>query len=133
MALNALRLAGLAFVSFWFLVGGIGHFVVTETFAGVTPGWVPFPLLVVLGTGVLEIAAAALIWVGSLRRWVGLALIAFCVAVTPVHIEMLMEAERYATLGLPALWGRLLFQPVLIAIIWFVTQPRRHARAADRP
>ncbi len=123
MALNALRLLGLAFVSFWFLVGGIGHFVVTETFTGVTPGWVPFPLLVVLVTGVLEIIAAGLIWVGSLRRWVGLALIAFSIAVTPVHIEMLMQAERYAALGLPVLWGRLLFQPVLITIIWFVTQP----------
>lgn len=121
MALNTWRAAGLAFVTFWFLVGGIGHFLLTEMFASVTPGWVPYPSLVVLMTGVFEIAAAGLLWVASARRVVGLALMAFCVLVTPVHVDMLMAADQYSALGLPVLWARLLFQPVLIAIIWLVT------------
>lgn len=122
--MSALRIAGLAFVCFWFLVGGIGHFVLTSTFVGVTPDWVPFPRAVVLGTGALEVAGAVLLWWRPVRRWVGLAMMAFCVAVTPVHVEMLMEAEQYAALGDGVLWGRLLFQPVLVWIIWMVTRPR---------
>lgn len=124
MALSAWRIAGLAFVCFWFLVGGTGHFVLTDTFVGVTPDWVPFPRAVVLGTGALEIIGALLLWWRLARRWVGLAMMAFCVAVTPVHVEMLMEAERYAALGPGVLWGRLLFQPVLVWIIWMVTWRR---------
>ena len=124
---NALRLAGLGLVFVWFFVGGIGHFVLTDTFVGVTPDWVPYPRAVVLGTGAMEVASAAALWVVGVRRWVGLGMMAFCVAVTPVHIDMLLEAERYSALGLGVLWGRLLFQPVLIWIIWMVTKPRARA------
>ncbi len=124
MALNILRLAGLVFVTLWFLVGGSAHFTSTDMFTGITPDWVPFPRTVVLGTGVLEMIGAVLLWWLPTRRWVGLAMMAFCVAVLPVHIDMLIEADQYADLGMTFLWGRLLFQPVLIAIIWWVTQPR---------
>ena len=128
MALNILRIAGLVFVSLWFLVGGSAHFTSTDMFVGITPDWVPFPRAVVLGTGVLEVIGAVLLWWPKARWRVGLAMMAFCVAVLPVHVEMLVEAEQYADLGAPVLWGRLLFQPVLVLIIWLVTKP-----AAPRP
>jgi uncharacterized membrane protein len=59
-----------------------------------------------------------------LRRLAGLALIAFTVCVTPVHIEMLPESERYPQLGETVLWLRLAFQPVLIWVVWGATKPR---------
>ena len=130
MALNALRRFGLGFVSLWFLLGGIGHFVLTDMFVSVTPDWAPFPRAIVLGTGVLEILGTGMLWWAPARRWVGLAMMAFCVAVTPVHVEMLMQAEQYAALGPGVLWGRLLFQPVLVWIIWAVTW-RREARVGS--
>lgn len=118
------RLAGLALVFIWFFAGGIGHFVLTDTFASVVPPYVPYPREVVLLTGALEIAGAlALLWPRT-RRIAGWALIAFAICVTPVHIEMLLHAERYASIGTPALWLRLVAQPVLIWIIWMVAKPR---------
>jgi hypothetical protein len=38
---------------------------------------------------------------------------------------MLQHASRYPQFGPAVLWGRLLFQFVYIAIIWFATKPAR--------
>jgi len=118
------RTAGLALVFVWFFAGGVAHFALTDTFVSIVPPYVPCPREVVLLTGALEIAGAlALLW-PRLRRAAGWALIVFAICVTPVHIEMLLHAERYASIGAPALWLRLLAQPVLIWIIWMATKPR---------
>ena len=123
------RRAGLALVFVWFLLGGIGHFIWPDTYTAVTPAWVPFPRDVVFLTGLCDIAGAfGVLWPRT-RRLAGYALMLYCVCVTPVHIEMLQHAERYAHVGLPALWARLLFQPVLIWIIWrvAVAAPRQQS------
>ena len=117
------RLAGLGFVFVWFFLGGVGHFVMTDMFASVTPAYVPMPREVVLATGVCEIVGALGLCFPPLRRFAGRALILFTLCVTPVHIEMLRHADHYRALGLPVLWGRLLFQPVFAALIWVSTKP----------
>lgn len=117
------RGAALALVFVWFLLGGIGHFVLTDAFTSVVPPYVPYPREMVLATGVFEIAGALALLVKRLRRIAGLGLIALTVCVTPVHVQMLIDAERYA-IGAPALWARLLFQPVYVFIIWFATWAR---------
>ncbi len=119
-----LRTAGFWLVFVWFLLGGIGHFVWTEAMAGAMPPYVPFPREVVLATGVCELAGAFGLLFERLRRVAGLALMVFTVCVTPVHVEMLLHAERYPELGAAALWGRLLFQPVFVWIIWVATKAR---------
>jgi uncharacterized membrane protein len=120
------RLAALALVFAWFLLGGIGHFVLADAFTSVVPPYVPYPRLVVLATGAFEIAGALALLHGAWRVRVGWALMAFTICVTPVHIDMLINADRH-TIGAPALWARLLFQPVYVWIIWFATRPRRAA------
>lgn len=120
---ESLKTAGLVLVFVWFFAGGIGHFVATDTFQSVVPSYVPYPRKVVLTTGACEIAGALALLIERLRRPAGLALIAFAVCVTPVHIEMLRESERYPQFGEAALWIRLALQPVLIWIIWEVTKP----------
>jgi uncharacterized membrane protein len=124
--------AGCALVLSWFLIGGIAHFTATEFFTRIVPAFVPYPREVVLATGVTDIAGAlGLLWPRT-RRIAGYALILYCIAVLPVHTEMIRHAERY-DIGLPILWGRLLFQPVLIWIIWVISkspQPRGLPQAA---
>jgi uncharacterized membrane protein len=118
------RMLGRVFVMFWFIVGGVGHFVLTRTFTSIVPPYVPFPLEMVYLTGVLEIAGALALLYKRLRHIAGLCLIALTICVTPVHIQMLIEADKYAALGPIVLWARLLFQPVLIWIIWASTRRR---------
>jgi uncharacterized membrane protein len=117
------RIAGLALVFIWFFFGGVGHFVLTKTFVSVTPDYVPMHLEVVWFTGVCEIAGALAILYRPLRSLAGWALLALVVCVTPVHIDMLVHAEKYRSLGLGVLWGRLILQPVFAFIVWWSTRP----------
>ena len=55
---SPLKRAGLAFTFIWFMVGGIGHFVLPGFFVSICPPWVPEPLAVVYLSGVVEIALA---------------------------------------------------------------------------
>jgi uncharacterized membrane protein len=113
---------GLSIVFVWFFLGGIGHFVLTRTFVSVVPPYVPFPLEMVYFTGVCEVAGALALLYMPWRHIAGLCLIALTVCVTPVHIQMLIEMDKYQALGPVLLWGRLLFQPVLIWMIWASTR-----------
>jgi uncharacterized membrane protein len=113
---------GRAFVVAWFLLGGIGHFVLTDMFTSIVPPFVPYPRGMVLFTGACEIAGALALLYKPLRHIGGWCIIALTVCVTPVHIQMLVEADKYRAIGAAALWARLLFQPVLIWIIWASTK-----------
>jgi uncharacterized membrane protein len=127
---HILRGAGFLLVFCWFMFGGVAHFTQTDFFAAIVPDFIPYPREIALITGVTDIAGALGILWPRTRRIAGYALILYCLCVLPVHTEMLRHAERYAAVGLPFLWGRLIFQPVLIWIIWVVTKP---ARASDLP
>jgi uncharacterized membrane protein len=111
------RMLGRVLIVVWFVLGGIGHFVITNTFISVVPPYVPFPLEMVYFTGVCEIAGGLAVLYKPLRHIAGWCLIALAICVTPVHIQMLIEADKYQALGPLVLWGRLLFQPVLLWII----------------
>ena len=121
---------GRAIVFVWFFLGGIGHFVLTKTFVSVVPPYVPFPLEMVYLTGVCEIAGALALLYKPLRHIAGMCLIALTICVTPVHIQMLIEADKYQALGPVVLWGRLIIQPILIWVIWAST--KRHAQQAGQ-
>lgn len=120
---NYWRIAGVALAFVWFFVGGIGHFLIPKTFISVVPPYVPFPVEIVYFTGVCEIAGALALLYQPLRSLVGILLALLALCVTPVHIQMLIEADKYAGLGPVVLWGRLLFQPVFIWIVWQSTRP----------
>ncbi len=121
---NWLRMIGRSVVFVWFFLGGIGHFVLTKAFVSVVPPYVPFPLEMVYFTGVCEIAGALALLYKPLRQIAGWCLIVLAICVTPVHIQMLIEADKYQSLGPAVLWVRLAIQAVLIWVTWSVTKPR---------
>ena len=100
---------------------GVVHLAAADTMLPLMPDWVPQPRLVILATGLCEIAGAAGLLTRRFRRAaaIGLALYAVCVypanlkhAFAHVHIE-----------GLPDSWWyhgpRLAFQPVFVwAALW---------------
>ncbi|MFZ2030766.1 MAG: hypothetical protein WAU68_10690 [Vitreimonas sp.] len=122
------RRAALALAFIWFFFGGLGHFVWLNTYTSIVPAWMPYPREVAWLTGLTDIAGAlGILWLRT-RRIAAYALILYCLCVWPVHFDMLAHAGLYRSVGLPVLWVRLLFQPVLMAIIWFAASP-----AADLP
>lgn len=70
-----------AFVSAWFLLGGLGHFVFTDFFVGIVPPYVPWPLAAVWVSGVFELLGAAALLVPAWRRLAacGLFILTLCV------------------------------------------------------
>ena len=125
---HPLRRAGLIFSFLWFAVGGAGHFVLPAFFVSICPPWVPEPLLVVYLSGVVELLLALLLIPLRTRAPAGLALLALIVAVTPVHIWMLMVPEQFPQFPVAALWLRLLIQVAFFANVAWSTRPEGTAR-----
>ena len=125
-ALGRGRLAGLAVVFLWFLIGGIAHFVFTEAEMRIVPPAVPWPRAVVLVSGVFELlGAAGLLWRPT-RRAAGIGLFVLTLAVTPAHFYMLQRPELFAV-PYALLVLRLPVQVALLALIAWSTVP------GDRP
>ncbi|MGI4943610.1 MAG: DoxX family protein [Janthinobacterium lividum] len=99
-----------------YLAAGAFHIATPDTFLLITPGWVPLPRQVILGTGLCELAGGVGLLTRRLRRAAGVALALYAVCVFPANV-------KHAIDGLPAgqvqlgWWyhvPRLAFQPVLV-------------------
>jgi uncharacterized membrane protein len=104
-------------LSAFYALAGAAHLVWPEPFIRITPDWVPAKPLVVAATGVFEIIAAAGLLHPSTRRWSGLALAAYALAVWPANVKHAMEGIEFE--WLPSNWWyhgpRLALQPLMIA------------------
>lgn len=119
------QIVGLAIVFVWFFVGGIMHFVATNTEARIVPPYIPWPVAAVLVSGVFELLGAVGILMPSLRRAAGIGLFLLTLAVTPAHIYMLQRPDLF-NIPVWALWLRLPIQVGLLALIlWSTWRPRR--------
>ncbi|NEU11260.1 DoxX family protein [Methylobacterium sp. BTF04] len=95
---------------------GVVHLVATDKFLPIMPNWVPAPHLVVVLTGLCELAGVVgLLWPPT-RRWAGILLALYAVCVFPANIKHAVEGISIA--GLPDSWWyhgpRLAFQPVFV-------------------
>ncbi|TDJ33729.1 MAG: hypothetical protein E2O61_11920 [Gammaproteobacteria bacterium] len=126
------RYAGLFVVFAWFMLGGMGHFLNTEFFVQIMPPYIPYFLHkpLVFFSGVFEVLFAMGVLIPFFRKWVGYLLIALTVAVTPANVHMWLNAEIFS-MDENALLLRLMFQVVLVAIIWWST--RMPARDSQVP
>jgi uncharacterized membrane protein len=104
------------------LVTASGHFTrMKEELVRMVPEWMPAPRLTVYLTGVCEILGAAGILLPATRRWAGLALILFLIAVFPANVKA--ARENLPVAGRPAtpLVLRLPVQVLLIGLLWWST------------
>ena len=116
------RKAALVFIFLWFAIGGVAHFILTETEMRIVPPYIPWPRAAVLVSGVFELlGAAGLLWTPT-RRLAGAGLFLLTIAVTPAHIYMLQSPELF---NVPywLLVARLPVQVALLALIARVTFP----------
>jgi uncharacterized membrane protein len=100
-----------------YLVAGFAHLWAPAGFVQITPNWVPLPGIVVLLTGLCEIAVAfALGLIAQLRRAAGICLAVYAALVFPANINHALN--DIAIGGVDLSWWyhgpRLLFQPVII-------------------
>ncbi len=120
-ALSRRRVAGLAFIFLWFAIGGVAHFVATDTEMRIVPPYIPWPRAAVLVSGVFELlGAAGLLWAPT-RRLAGMGLFALTIAVTPAHFYMLQAPELFPGVPYWLLIARLPVQVALLALIAWAT------------
>ncbi len=102
-----------------YCVAGVAHVLSPAGFLAITPAWVPWPGLVVLVTGLCEVAGAiALAMIVRLRWAAGTALALYALCVFPANINH--AVNDIAIGGTHMSWWyhgpRLMFQP---AAIWW--------------
>lgn len=112
------------FVAIWFFIGGIAHFVLTETEMRIVPPYVPWPRAAVLVSGAFELlGAAGLLWPRT-RRAAAWGLFALTLAVTPAHFYMLHRPDLFEFVPYWVLVLRLPVQVALLALIaWIAVRP----------
>lgn len=105
---------------------GVIHLARPAPFLTIMPTWVPMPEVVVLLTGIAEIAGAIGLvqpWSPPLRRAAGWGLAAYALCVWPANFQHLLNdlALPDGGLGLGYHVPRLAFQPVLIWLALWVS------------
>ena len=113
-----LRLLAAAF----FVGAGINHFHNTKFYRSIVPPGFPNPELLVVVSGICEIAGGVGLLIPQLRRAAGWGLIALLIAVFPANVFMTIAPERIPDLHISQwlLWVRLPLQGILAAWVWFV-------------
>lgn len=102
---------------------GAVHLVAPEVFLPAMPPYIPRHREVILMTGLLELAAAAGLWVPRLRRLTAWCLVAYFVAIIPAHLHIAWNGIAMFGVRDPAvLWGRLAFQAVFVAAAYRLTR-----------
>ncbi len=109
----------LVVVFFWFFLGGIAHFVLTDVEMRIVPPSVPDPRDVVLISGFFELLGAFGLMPKWTRRAAGWGLFALTICVTPAHLYMLNAHDQFASIPMWLLWARLPVQAILLALIWW--------------
>jgi len=106
---------------FFLAAGVLLHFMAASEVANIVPPFLPFPKLIVIVTGVMEIFfAIGLVW-PKWSRFTGIALSVYLLAVLPANIHMALEGMPLGGRDLTAfqLWFRVALQfPLIALILW---------------
>ena len=105
---------------------GVLHFLQPEGFVAIVPKALPAPRMLVYVSGFFEILGGAGLVVPPVQRAAAWGLVALYLAVFPANVNMAIHHLPLGGTSMPAwaLWARLPFQGVLIAVAyWLSRQP----------
>jgi len=121
---------------FFAVVGGPAHFWDSDFFVKIMPPYLPYHLEIVYISGFFEILGGLGLLYAPTRHYAGYGLLVLTVAVFPANIHMAMHPELFTEFFPPDLqehaafllrFVRLPLQLVILALIWFASQPK-HAK-----
>jgi uncharacterized membrane protein len=117
------------------IVAGVAHWLLPAPFLQHLPPWVPAAeVLIVLSGGVEVALGLGLLLRPRRRRWSGLALAAYLIAVFPANVYVaLADVDVEGQPGGPYPWLRLPLQALFVAwALWSTGWPLRAARTSAR-
>jgi uncharacterized membrane protein len=103
------------------VAAGVNHFL-SSSYDAMVPRWMPAPHLLVVISGIAEIAGGLGLILHATRRWAAEGLIALYIAVFPANLNMALHHLPLGTTEVPSwmLWARLPLQLVFITWAWYV-------------
>jgi uncharacterized membrane protein len=106
----------------FYLIAGVAHLRTPATFLAITPGWVPFPEMVITLTGIAELAGAIGLMLPRLRyaAGIGLALYALCVWSANINHMVNNIALNGHTASMAYHIPRMIAQPIIIWLALWV-------------
>ncbi len=115
------------------IIVAITHFTASDQHVKIVPPQLPYPLLLVYISGVLEILLAIGLLIPSVSRAAAWGMIALFIAVFPANINMAVNHIQIDHIpDSPWLHAvRLPFQAVLIAWAWWYTKPSQEEKQAS--
>lgn len=120
---HAMKAVILVLFGAFFVVAGVTHFTNQAFFTSIVPPYLPWPVALVVISGVAEIALGVLLLVRRTSRLAAWGAIALLVAVFPANLHMAMNPQLYPATSPTALLIRLPLQGVLIAVAYWFTRP----------
>ncbi|MEF8806666.1 DoxX family protein [Natronomonas sp.] len=113
-----------------YIIAGIMHFVVPESYVQIVPPYLPAPLALVYLSGIAEAALGLGVLHPRTRPYAAWGLIALLIAIFPANVYMATSGVVIEGASAPirdpsslARWARLPMQVVLIAWAWWYTTP----------
>lgn len=107
----------------FFVLAGLNHFINTAFYLRIMPPFLPWHLLLVYLSGVIEIVLGVMLLFPRFTRMAAWGLIALLIAIFPVNINMAVNHELYSEYSATALWIRLPLQFILLAWAYWYTLP----------
>jgi uncharacterized membrane protein len=107
---------------------GVLHFVLTRTYVGIMPDYLPAHRELVLVSGAAEIAGGLGVMVPQTRRAAAWGLVVLLVCVMPANVWMVQHPERYPGVPLWAMWLRL---PLQLPLIWWAWRYTRRVEGSQ--
>jgi uncharacterized membrane protein len=108
----------------FFILAGANHFAKPRFYRSIVPSSFPSPAVLVVVSGIAEMAGGAGLLMDPLRRAAGWGLVALLIAVFPANIYMALHPDRVPDFHVAQwlLWLRLPLQGVLILWVWYVSR-----------
>src|SRR5687768_15469930 len=76
-----------------FVFAGVMHFIISASYVGIMPPWLPWHRELVYLSGVLEIAGGVGLLIPRTRRAAGMGLVVLLIAVWPANLQMVLNAR----------------------------------------
>ena len=118
----------LAFMSLFYVLAGINHFVHPSTYIAVVPPYLPSPAVLVLISGITEILGGIGVLIPNgfvfprTRAFSAWGILLMLTVFLLVHINMCLHPDQFPALPLWMIWLRLPLQLPLIAWAWYYTR-----------
>jgi uncharacterized membrane protein len=115
-----LKSAMLYFLSIFFILSGLNHFLNPAFYVKITPPYVPRPIAINYISGLAEIILGGLLLVPEMSHIAAWGLILLLLAVFPANVHMAINSHLFPEFKPIYLWIRLPIQALFIAwAYWF--------------